>query len=423
MIDQILNAREMRSFHVKKSLEKSPLVLLIKANIPGNNKNIWIAKYLALLFKKLLEHTCQTTDSYLYQSDDGPYVIINLPSDDIISIKHCLMHIEETHPLGRFIDLDLFDTPHRSISRSEIDAPLRTCMLCESPAIECMRNHNHHPYEIIQHIEKNVISYLQRDMKKQIDLAIISELELEDKFGLVTKSSSGSHFDMNYQLMIQAKDAILDDLVEVFTLGLNAENLEDLFPEAKAIGIKAEHHMLDVTKGINCYKGLITVLGFACLSSGYGLKNQSSFLNIFENIKILSKDLVSEINLQGQTFGIKAYQKYQFEGIRGELSRGLPTVKSILKSYESLSYEDPITLRKALKDIILLCEDTVFLKRSQSLDTYHNIKKELSTLDMDDSKTIKEFTEKMVSKNVSFGGSADLLITTIYLQNIRHLYT
>lgn len=423
MIDQILDARELRSFQVKKSLEKSPLVLLIKANTPGSNKNIWLSKYLVLLFRKLLEHTCEPCESSFYESMDGPYVIIHLPEDDVMSIKHFLMHIEETHPLGRFIDLDLFNEPSKSISRMDIGAPLRTCILCDKPTIECIRNLNHHPFELIQYIEKHVMSYLQREIKKQLDIAIITELELEDKFGLVTKSSSGSHADMNYALMIQAKDAILDDLVEVFTLGLNAEQLDGLFSKAREIGIRAEQHMLAATQGINCYKGLITILGFACLSSAYALKNQLNFSDIFNNIKILSKDLVNEINQQGQTFGIKAYQKYQFQGIRGELSHGLPTVKKVLESYRHLSLEDSMTLRKALKDIILLSEDTVFLKRSQSLDTYQHIKTEISQLDMNNLKAIKEFTDKMVLKNISFGGSADLLITTIYLQNIKHLYT
>lgn len=422
MIDQILDAREQRAFQVRDALNKSPLVLLIKANTPGLNKNIWLSKYLVLLFRKLLEHTCEPCESSFYESMDGPYVIIHLPEDDVMSIKHFLMHIEETHPLGRFIDLDLFNEPFKSISRVDIDAPLRTCMLCDKSAIECMRNQNHSLIDIKNHIQTKTIQYLLNDIKKQCDLAILTELELEDKFGLVTKTSSGSHSDMNYQLMLTAKNAILDDLVDVFKLGLESDDLDKLFAFAKEIGIRAEHHMLDATKGINCYKGLITVLGFACLSSGYALSHQKDFLNIFNNIKILSKDLLEDFDKSKDTFGVKAHQKYQIKGIRGELSNGLPSILQILEKYDYLSLDDPMTLRKALKDLILKTEDTVFLKRSGSLKTYENIKHELSLLNMDDITSIRSFTQKMINQHISFGGAADLLVTSIFLQNIKHLY-
>lgn len=422
MIDQILDAREQRAFHVRDALKKSPLVLLIKANTPGLNKNIWLSKYLVLLFRKLLEHTCEPCESSFYESMDGPYVIIHLPEDDVMSIKHFLMHIEETHPLGRFIDLDLFNEPFKSISRMDIEAPLRTCMLCDKPAIECMRNQNHSLIDIKNHIQTKTIQYLLNDIKKQCDLAILTELELEDKFGLVTKTSSGSHSDMNYQLMLAAKNAILDDLVDVFKLGLESDDLDGLFASAKEIGIKAEQHMLDATKGINCYKGLITVLGFACLSSGYALSHQKDFHSIFDDIKILSKDLLDDFRKPSHTFGIKAHLSYQIQGIRGELSKGLPSVFQILNQYQGLSKDDPTTLRKALKDLILKTEDTVFLKRSKSIKTYENIKHELSLLDMDNLNSISKFTNKMIDQHISFGGAADLLVTSIFLQNIKHLY-
>lgn len=422
MIDHILNAREHRMFDVKKALDQNPLILLIKANIPGDNKNLWFSKYLVLYFQKLLKHTCENEDSFYYESMDGPYVIMHLSDDDPEIIKRCLMHIEETHPLGRFIDLDLFHQKEHSISRTDMNAPLRTCFLCKEPAIECMRYHRHSTSEMIQYIESHVKDYILSDMRKQMDIAIMSELDLEDKFGLVTKTSSGSHQDMDYALMIKAKDAILDDLVDIFKLGLESDSLINLFIQAKEKGIQAETHMLVATHNINCYKGLITVLGFAALSSGYALSHNQSFDDIFENIKDLSKDILNDFEKPSHTFGIKAYKEYQFMGIRGEISQGLPTVKHILRNYDHLNINDSKTLRKALKDIILLSDDSVFLKRSGSLNNYETIKQNLSTLDMDNLDEIKKFTESMIQKNISFGGSADLLITVIYLQNIKHLF-
>jgi triphosphoribosyl-dephospho-CoA synthetase len=339
-----------------------------------------------------------------------------------MSIKHFLMHIEETHPLGRFIDLDVYNHPDKSISRMDIGAPLRTCMLCEEPAILCMRYEKHSIDDMLFFIEKETHQFLLQDIKKQIDLSILTELELEDKFGLVTKTSSGSHPDMDYALMVKAKDAIIDDLIDIFELGLRAENLEGLFLQAKNIGIKAEKGMLDATQGINCYKGLITVLGFACLASGYALSHQDPFMSIFSHIKTLSKDLHQDFDKPLHTFGIKAFQTHQITGIRGECQKGLSTIQKILDVYPKLTKDDPLTLRKALRDLIVLSEDTVFLKRSKSFERYQKIKAEIQTLNLDDSKQIKVYTNNMIKENISFGGSADLLVTAIYLQHIKHLF-
>lgn len=422
MNNSVLDAREKRIFHIDESLKESPIVLCIKANIPGPNKNLWYGKYLVLYFKKLLEHTCDSCTSYTYQSDDGYYALIHLPDDDVISIKHFLMHIEETHPLGRLIDLDIFHRQNKSVSRIDIGAPLRTCMLCEEPAILCMRYQKHSLEEMLDFIKKETQIFLLQDIKKQIHLAIITELELEDKFGLVTKSSSGSHDDMDYHLMLKAIDAILDDFVEIFKLGLLSDHLDHLFSQAKKIGIHAEKKMLEATNGINCYKGLITVLGFACLASGYALSHQHTFSKIFSDIQYLAKDIMNDFDRPIHTFGIKAYQDYQMTGIRGECSKGLPTVQMVLNKYPHLTKDDSITLRKALRDLIVLSEDTVFLKRSKSFNRYQEIKDEIKKLDLDNLVQIKKYTQKMIDENISFGGSADLLITTIYLQNIKHLF-
>ena len=71
---------------------------------------------------------------------------------------------------------------------------------------------------------KEFSSYLKRLIKKMINTAMLDELNLHPKFGLVTPYTSGSHKDMDYSLMVNAKNAILDDLVEMFMLGFN-ENL------------------------------------------------------------------------------------------------------------------------------------------------------------------------------------------------------
>ena len=103
-------------------------------------------------------------------------------------------------------------------------------------------------------------------------MAILQELNLEIKFGLVTPSSSGSHPDMNYELMFNSKEIIIPHLVRIFELGFLYPDDKDLLEKARLIGIEAETQMFDMTKQINTYKGLIYILGFVLLSLGILVK-------------------------------------------------------------------------------------------------------------------------------------------------------
>jgi triphosphoribosyl-dephospho-CoA synthetase len=152
------------------------------------------------------------------------------------------------------------------------------------------------------------------------------------------------------------------------------------------------------------------------LSLGYALKHNQIFDNIFENIKEMTHSIYDDFKKKDQTAGIQAFQKYRISGIRGEVTHGLISVKSAL---QLLTDESDLTLRQVLKHLILISEDTVFLKRSKSLETYHHIKQLIQDTDINDLDELMKMNQLMIDKNISFGGSADLLIVTIFLKSIK----
>ena len=107
-------------------------------------------------------------------------------------------------------------------------------------------------------------------------------------------------------------------------------------------------------------------------------------------------------------------------GIRGEVKNGLSSVQSALKM---INIDDTHYLHQCFKRLILSSEDTVFLNRSKSMDRYLKFKKEIEQLDVSNPGALKTFTERAISENLSFGGAADLLITTLFLQAIKIFYT
>ncbi|MFP4177792.1 MAG: citrate lyase holo-[acyl-carrier protein] synthase, partial [Acholeplasmataceae bacterium] len=290
MIDSILRAREARLEAIQKAfgLDRSRVIISIKANIPGPNKRISEAYLLVRLFFNRVRSMFESSNHEFIDCDDGPYVLMVALGIDAITLKKALVELEETHPLGHFIDLDVFDEPKASLSRVDLGYPLRKCYLCDRDARDCIRNQRHELKDLLKVVKSAVENHLREVTLTAINEAIVTELDLDEKFGLVTKTSSGSHEDMDYDLMIKAKDAILPFFNELFELGYRASSLNNLLEKARPIGLRAEQAMFSVTSGINCYKGIIFLIGLITISLGRVLRRNEPLSMIFTNIETIA---------------------------------------------------------------------------------------------------------------------------------------
>ena len=419
MSNALLGARDCRHKKIQQLLKKNASVILIKANIPDKNKNINEAHFLVRFFSIVLQKQIELDTEVTCVSADGPYLLASTNESDSLTIKTLCMRIENDHPIGRFIDIDVFNKAEQSLSRLALNKEKRKCYLCNKDAFFCSRNKTHSSKDLISHIKNSISTYLETTISFFMKKSLMLELDLDHKFGLVTKTSNGSHQDMDYALMIKAQGVITPLLTSLFLVGYNSNSLETLLEEARPIGIEAEKMMFKKTGGINCYKGLIFVLGITILSVGYTLSHNEGFDDIFRNVKRISHSLYNEFEQEETSFGLNAYKRYQIRGVRGEVRHGLLSIRTALQTYEGNS---DIELRKALKSLVVSCEDTVLLKRAESIDFYYEIKKQISNLDVANIDVVKRYTKFAISKNLSFGGSADLLIVTIFLNFIKSYF-
>ena len=86
-----------------------------------------------------------------------------------LEVKRLCCSIEDEHPLGRLMDIDVVCHFDRSgeislkpLSREDIGLAARHCLLCDKPARECMRAHRHSPEEIQDTIDRMVQDYNSR---------------------------------------------------------------------------------------------------------------------------------------------------------------------------------------------------------------------------------------------------------------------
>ena len=66
------------------------------------------------------------------------------------------------------------------------EIPLRKCYLCDLPAFVCQKNKTHTQDELEFYYLNKVRSYFNNIAEEMIKSSIITELNLDPKFGLVT---------------------------------------------------------------------------------------------------------------------------------------------------------------------------------------------------------------------------------------------
>ena len=83
------------------------------------------------------------------------FVVDALPQE--AKLRACA--IEDTHPWGRLMDMDVIASGPRPLSRTEVGLPERRCLLCDRPARECMRARTHTLAELQARIDVLLSKY------------------------------------------------------------------------------------------------------------------------------------------------------------------------------------------------------------------------------------------------------------------------
>ena len=92
----------------------------------------------------------------LYDLETGyeGYFLVDAP---ILDVKRACCLIEDTHPYGRLMDLDVLEPVGESVApvgRERVGESPRRCLICGRPARECMRAHTHSYDELLNRIDE-----------------------------------------------------------------------------------------------------------------------------------------------------------------------------------------------------------------------------------------------------------------------------
>ena len=264
--------------------------------------------------------------------------------------------------------------------------------------------------------------------------ALLYEVSISPKAGLVSRLSNGSHKDMNFYTFIDSSLALHNYFLNCFDYGQEKLfSCPDFFKDLREVGKVAEKEMYEATKGINTHKGTIFFMGILLAVLGVHLKeNKKIDLKILsEKIKEMCKPLLNELEDADSisTYGEKAYKEYHLTGARGLAISGyeivlLDGINKLKDFCKTLDFETACIL--LLFYYMSVLDDTNIVNRASitTLKEVQILSKELfeenkKTLEKESIKnSMSKLNDIFIEKNISAGGSADLLILTIFIHFI-----
>lgn len=157
--EDLLNEREKRVILQENMmlLHKKPLVF-IRVNYPGLNKsNKLTEKILKVIDKCMADTFNKKIRLKIYRiTAEGPNITM-IVDMNALDLKKLTLEIEDTHPLGRCVDIDVYNPiTYMSISRTTLGYPPRKCYICNDQAKNCIRSRKHTISEVIEHINSAI---------------------------------------------------------------------------------------------------------------------------------------------------------------------------------------------------------------------------------------------------------------------------
>ena len=262
--------------------------------------------------------------------------------------------------------------------------------------------------------------------------AVLTELVLTPKPGLVDRRNCGAHHDMDFQTFLASARAVAPWWRRFLDKGYATAHTpaRALLPLVRPIGVLCEQAMFQATRGVNTHKGAIFSLGLLSAAVGRLLAHgiAPSRERMCRIVASMCAGLV-ERELDGsqepRTAGERIFKRHGLTGARGEAASGYATVRTVaLPVYDRLQREglpDELALLQVLLHLLAVNADTNLVSRGGLSGLEHvrdyarQLLREGGVLAPDGMKKMAAFDDELIARRLSPGGSADLLGVTWFL--------
>ncbi|MBB5371287.1 triphosphoribosyl-dephospho-CoA synthase [Janthinobacterium sp. K2C7] len=265
--------------------------------------------------------------------------------------------------------------------------------------------------------------------------ALLDEVTLTPKPGLVDLRSRGAHTDLNWALMCDSACVLQPVFAALADAGWHASGDDDsLRQQIGRLGRHGEALMMAATGGVNTHRGAIWALGMLVTAAAQlGARGgQLTPAAVAERAAALARLPDRGAPPDTGNKGELACRQYQVGGARGQAMAAFPHVVDVglpcLRTSRARGDTETTARLNALLAIIAQLDDTCVLSRggraalldmqagaAQVLDAGGATSKEGSA-------ALLALEAQVLERRVSPGGAADLLAATLFLDQIDNTY-
>ena len=447
-VPDMMQAREARFFMQQAMLARYPGAALVclTMNVAGPVKT---TPAIERAFSWGMEHVRAVLAGAKleFQADihekTGPEAVFVFRGD-AQEIKRRLCQLEDGYEMGRLLDIDVIKPDGEKISRTEIGLGARRCLLCGEDAPVCARSRTHTVQALFARTHEIIDAHFAADYARrtaqQAQRALLYEVAITPKPGLVDRANAGAHADMDVFTFIDSACALREYFETCAQIGLSFREKcpKDCFDALRTPGLVAEQAMKRATGGVNTHKGAIFSLGIYCAALGMGYNGKDSDVQeaLMRCAEMTRERMAQELERldtqEARTFGEAIYKKSGIGGVRAEAASGFAAVREASLPRLKAALDAGLNLNDAgmcaLVSLMARTQDTNAVRRGgeklaerirESAETLnaritgHLQERKLAQQMESIRQVMMRWDEALSEKNISPGGCADLLALTL----------
>ena len=338
------------------------------------------------------------------------------------ALKAAAMAMEESLPVGRLFDMDVIGLDGMKLPRPQP----RTCLVCGGAAAPCARSRAH-GLGAVQAATASLLEAFAADaLGEAARDALLEEAHLTPKPGLIDLANNGAHKDMDLESSCRSAQALAPYFRQAVRIGLSHSASGPAMEALRPAGIAAEAAMLAATGGANTHKGLIYALGLLLCAMGQTLSGGGE--NYINHARQLANTgLPAELHrakTAPSTHGERIYASRGVLGARGEAAAGFPHAVQALEALRRYRRGASETQARLLALVTSMAQltDTNLLHRGGEAGL-HLVQREARRILELPLNRLEEALQALdrlcIERNLSPGGSADMLALALFLDRVE----
>lgn len=260
-----------------------------------------------------------------------------------------------------------------------------------------------------------------------VESALIDEVTLSPKPGLVDVRGNGAHHDLDWALMVHSAQSLRPAFEAMALAGAQINAPLALRERIGRLGREGEAAMLDATGGINTHRGAIWALGLLVTAAAQ-VPHALSVAPVASRAARLATipDRFAPVSTGHK--GERACNDYGVGGAKGQACAGFPHVTKValpaLRRARAAGIREDHARVDALLAVMATLDDTCVLARggAEALRVVQTgaatVRAEGGLATAQGRRAFRLLEKDMLARHVSPGGAADLLAAALFLDRL-----